>query len=252
MSIIHRAHRFIFLKSRKTAGTSLELHFIRNTVLGNDIWVTSRDGRPHGVAPKKRNCVIRFGDRRFFVTLPGAGRIGADISLIKQHQSAGELRRVIGDVLWNSCRKVVGVRNPWDNLLSYWRWSTRGREGRSAAVTTPFEDWAWAALSGDPKAIKSTGSIDVDKLLLSFVFDEGRPVIDVFVYFEAINDSLRHLAEILGVTIPELSFHAKTSERPDYRRYYSDSLAEAVADKYRRYLSLTGYSFDAPDRFGPG
>ena len=250
MSIVHRNHRFIFLKSRKTAGTSLELHFIKNTVLGTDVWATSRDGRHYGVAQRKRHCVLRVGARRFFLTVPGAGRIGNGRSLIKQHQGAEELRRVLGEGLWSSSRKAVGVRNPWDNLLSYWRWSVRGREGRSSSTATPFEDWAWAALSGDRKAIKSAGSIDINKLLLDFVFDGDEPVADVLLYFERLNDSLRQLAEILDVPIPELSMRTKASERPDYRPYYTDSLAEAVGRKYERYLRLTGYSFDAPQKFG--
>gem|GEM_PF-3384341 len=41
MTIVNRHHKFIYLKSMKTAGTSVEAHLLTQTSLGNDIYNTS-------------------------------------------------------------------------------------------------------------------------------------------------------------------------------------------------------------------
>ena len=74
------------------------------------------------------------------------------------------------------------------------------------------------------------------------------PVQLQFIFFEDIRSSLSALAEMIGQrekAFSNLSFHFKKAVRNrDYRTFYADQQAEAVAQAFRGYLERTGYSFD--------
>ena len=56
MTIIHRQHRFIYLKSAKTAGTSLEVHLLVRTALGGDLWSTASEILNYGLPRESPNA----------------------------------------------------------------------------------------------------------------------------------------------------------------------------------------------------
>ena len=109
--IVSHEHRFIFLKTRKTAGTSVEIALSR--ICGPDDIITpitetdeqlrkAAGGRPpqHYTAPP----------------LEIEGRA---------HMPASAVRRIVGTDVWESYFKFAIERNPWDAVVSLYYWRNR-------------------------------------------------------------------------------------------------------------------------------
>jgi hypothetical protein len=97
--IISHKYRFIFIKTYKTAGTSLEVylsHFCSDDDVFTEIFPPVSDHRP-------RNAESFYN-----------------------HMPAFEVRRRVGEAVWNSYFKFCIERNPWDKVLSFY-WMERFR-----------------------------------------------------------------------------------------------------------------------------
>lgn len=92
MMIVSHKYRFIFIKTRKTAGTSLEVFL--SSQCGPDDIVTPIE--PHVEPHQARN------HEGFF-----------------NHMQGHAIRTAIGDDCWHSYFRFCVERNPWDKTLSY-------------------------------------------------------------------------------------------------------------------------------------
>jgi hypothetical protein len=125
MIISHR-HRFIFLKTRKTAGTSIEIALSRicgaediiTPIMPEDEEIRQETG---GRGPQNHRLPYRA------YTLKDWGRL-----LIKgrrlqyyNHVTAKLVKQWIGDEIWNSYFKFAVERSPYDQAISRYFWRTR-------------------------------------------------------------------------------------------------------------------------------
>jgi sulfotransferase famil protein len=129
--IISHAHRYIFLKTNKTAGTSFEIALCKYCGAEDVITPISRDdesmraslghrGPQHYLAPLSdydlrdhfRRLVLRKPKRRYY-----------------NHITATEVRGFVGPDIWNGYFKFCFERHPYDRVLSlyYWRHRTEPR-----------------------------------------------------------------------------------------------------------------------------
>lgn len=248
MTIIHRQHRFIYLKSFKTAGTSIEAHLLKRTNLGGDLWSTSSEILNHGLPQKspatamfvRRGRIYALHRHSLFVRAwPAPWRLR-----IVEHQPAHDLKSQLGE-FWQRAIKVTSVRNPWDILVSGWQWRRDGRGGRAQPIDTGFHEWASAALSGDSDLQKRCGAYEARNLMHPFMLIDGRLAVDHFIRQEAINEGLDSLSERLGLKLGHITTREKPSNRTrDYRSCYSEDLADRVAEYFRDFIDITGYSFE--------
>jgi hypothetical protein len=92
MVISHR-YKFIFIKTVKTAGTSIEV-FLSDLCGPSDVLTPINPPVP---PHRPRNC-----------------------EGYRNHLTAQEVRSRIGEVVWNDYFTFCVERNPWDKVLSYW------------------------------------------------------------------------------------------------------------------------------------
>lgn len=248
MTVINRQHRFIYLKSRKSAGTSCEAHLLLNTALGNDIWHTAMDIEQYGLPVQSRRRILRLqGDQLRTASIPPAIYKVLPWSWtvhIGEHHEAKGLQGLLGD-FWNSACKVTNVRNPWDMMVSAWQWRRDGRGGTSTPITVEFEEWMNAAFSGDKEWMTRVYAYDPRVLLAPFVFVNGKCVVDVLIRQEAINDGLTELGTRLNLPLGSLAIRTKRSKRKaDFRSYYTDALIDKVNTAFADIIRITGYTFD--------
>ena len=231
MIISHR-YRFIFIKTRKTAGTSIEIflsalcapddivtpitepgHRSRNHAGLFDPLPEIRDGYP--VIGTVRDLLVR---RRFYNHIPG-GRIRA---------------RVLRPV-WADYFKFCVERNPWDKTLSHYAFVTRQDGGRPMT----FDEY----LAGDDLCVNLPAYTEPR--------DDGRLIVDEVLRYEALDDKLEKTFAMLGVPFRKpLSVTAKGSYRGDrrpYREVFSAAQRDRVQSAFRREIELHGYTFDGAD-----
>lgn len=126
MLICHR-HRFIFLKTQKTAGTAVEIALRQLMGPGDVITPISREderlsrqlGRP---GPRGFRAPLReYGGRDI-------GRLLGRLRLKKRfynHIPAAAVRAQLPEAIWRSYRKISIERNPFDKAISSYYWRTR-------------------------------------------------------------------------------------------------------------------------------
>ena len=97
--IISHKYKFIFIKTRKTAGTSIEV-FLSGVCGENDVV------GPLGPAEESHRP-------RNYKNLRG-------LNVHTEHAAAGRIKSCISKSVWNNYFKFCVERNPWDKAISYY------------------------------------------------------------------------------------------------------------------------------------
>ena len=117
MTIISHRHRFIFLKTRKTAGTSLEIWLSdklgpRDVIFGAEELAHIR--RPFMTT---MHSTTRFPELERWIKLRIKKGLGWRPFAIHEHMTAAEVLRVVGPRIWQSYTKICVERDPWDRFI---------------------------------------------------------------------------------------------------------------------------------------
>jgi hypothetical protein len=229
--IVSHAHRFIFLKTKKTAGTSTELAL--SAFCGPDDIIPplrKHEGLRRGEGPRNWQ---RTGPSRVWRQLVDVKLLGKRPDRIDYHphMSARDLRAAIGKACWNAYFKFVVERNPWDRQVSYWQFSR-------AKMNTP--DMSLRDSLQLPRArLKNPKYYMVDDEL----------VVDHVIRYEHLDADLAvvmsHLGLASALDLPRANGAYRKSG--DYRGHFDDETRDWVAQAYKTEIDLFGYRFETPD-----
>jgi len=230
--ILSHAHRFIFLKTKKTAGTSVELALSK--LCGPDDVVTPIAGKADVAASghEPRNFNIPAGERPWFS--PFKRLLGADdrhAGLVYwNHMTAEQVRNRAGAKVFGAYRKVSIERNPWDREVSYYFWLYKKPDKRPS-----FEEFVLTT-----KWRKPVNNYEIYSL-------RNRIVADVVLRYETLAEDFDAFVRELGVdevpALPSAKSVSRPSESRDYRSFYTDETRDAVGRIYRREIEAFGYRF---------
>jgi hypothetical protein len=231
MIISHR-HKFIFIKTHKTAGSSMEMAL--GPLCGPEDIITSMEDNEHTGIPRNyyadtfigrgyaksrlfRKCI----DRR-------SPLLGA---WYWEHMPASRVRELIGEEIWNSYYKFCFERNPWEKVVSYYNWKKHGQE----KDTPPFREYVLNKSHRLPR--------DGD-----LYFDGDVCMMDEVHDYKGFLKTFTSICEKLGIPYDGNMPREKTGviqEKSDYRDYYDDETKAKVAEWFSREIRLMGYQFDA-------
>lgn len=229
MIISHR-YRYIFFKTGKTAGTSIEIALSK--FCGPSDVITpiakldehQRAGLGYRGAQNHFIPFSRYSIQDWSRLLTSGKR-----ARFYNHISAREVLARVGSNIWTDYYKFCFERNPWDRVISHYYWHYQ-REPRP-----PIGDFI--------------NSRDLDMLTtrgFNIYTINGQTAVDRVCLYENLDKELEEVAERLG--LPErLSLPlAKGSARKD-RRHYRDVLSQAdgekIASMFARETALFGYRF---------
>jgi hypothetical protein len=229
--IISHKHRFIFIKTAKTAGTSIE--FALAPLCGPDDIVTPVSMKEEATRGDDgaRNWVVPLGRRPW--TWPIAKLFGRDPKwsgeVFYNHMGAARIRPLIGDAVWNSYYKVAVERNPWDREVSNYYFRIRRADPKPTFRDFVLKDEVHHRL-------KNFHAYTID----------GKVAVDRILRFENLKSELAEFLAHVGIDrMPELP-HQKGNLRPrgiPYRDYYDDETRAKVAAVYADEIRLMGYAF---------
>jgi hypothetical protein len=132
MIVSHR-HKFIFLKTRKTAGTSLEIALSKycgpEDVLApinfDEAMRKELSGRGAQNYAKPAWKMSPGQLYRYF-------RRGEQVQFFTEHMTAVAARKRLGAKVWDAYFKFTIVRNPFDRMLSRYFWTMKARPDNRA------------------------------------------------------------------------------------------------------------------------
>lgn len=250
MIISHR-HKFIYLKARKVAGTSVEVALAQHCGDGD-------------VVPP----IGAFNPKWDEYEYDHPGKIWRGYS---RHSPLISVRRHVGRTLWNSYFKFAVVRNPWDLVVSQYHWATRRHEentkegalGRSLKrfwtkpllVRNNFRAFARSLARSFLGMDVVTFEFFVRHILRyyppndRFYFDRSGSVgLDFLIRYESLQDDYASVCTRIGIPpsqLPALKTRGR-SERRHYSTYYDDRTRELVGKAYHRHVDHFDYRFEEP------
>lgn len=229
--IISHEHKFIFLKTKKTAGTSIELAL--SALCGPGDIITpltavdealrangrgAQNWRLHGWWQSPRPLF----KRRFL-------KFTAEDYGFYNHMPADEAKALLNDdKAWRSYFKFAFDRNPWDRQVSWYHHRYRRNDTPPPFATFIHEDRRARINNYE---IYSIG---------------GQPAVDFVGRFETLEQDLRHALGQVGLKLEAALPRAKATFRPNalpYRDYYDGDTSLIVGDWYKREIALLGYAF---------
>lgn len=238
--IISHQHRFIFLKTRKTAGTSIELALSR--FCGPDDIITAQDSEdaanPVNVALTRDEQLRKEKGYRppqhYHVPLLGYSARQWRRLLLKGIR-ARHKKHAPADAIaakwpaeWNTYFRFCVERNPWDKAVSLYYWFTGGRQYAAG----PMHE----VLARDPERVSNWHLYAID----------GRPAVDHVIRYEELDAELARIAERLGLPERIELPRAKGEFRQDRRSYREvvDPETKALIDRVcAQEIAYFGYRF---------
>lgn len=227
--IISHKYKFIFVKTVKTAGTSIEVflsqHCAENDIL-TPVW-------PHIEPHKARNFrgywnplpeVLEDGFRNTKNIL----KILKSKSRYHNHMSAAAIKLRTNRKIWNTYYKFCLDRNPWDKSLSHFHMLNTRSGGEMS-----FDEYL---KKGDfclnyPYYCDAKGGLLVDRV----------------IKYEELQSGLGKVFQQLGVPFEgSLGVRAKSDYRKNktpYQDVYTDEQKNKISEIFAKEIALHGYTF---------
>ena len=209
--IISHKHKFIYIKSNKTAGTSTEI-LLESFCDKTDIVTPHRENRK---TDKPRN----FQKYEF-----------------KNHRPAKFIKKKIGDEVLNSYFKFTNIRNPWDREVSgyFWQVDLSRKNSLFAANEVSFEGYLAMNIYNDYSR---------------YYRINGIPSVNDYIRYEHLVEDTHRILKKFNIDISDMNYPtAKTKSRAQskhihYTEYYDNKTREIIAEKYAKDIEYFGYKF---------
>jgi hypothetical protein len=228
--ILSHKYKFIFIKTAKTAGTSIEVFLSKHC--GPTDTLTPIEPPVEGHQPRNY--------RGFINPIPEIlERPGKIFSALRQsitsrekfyrHMPASEVRNRVPAEVWNTYSKFCVERNPWDKVLSHYHMHA-AREGGS--------------LSLDEYLARGRFPINYFR----YTDRAGTKIIvDRVIRYENLMDQLSEVFAQLNIPFEgTLGVAAKSEYRTDRRPYqqvFNDDQRRIVEKAFAKEIKLHGYRF---------
>lgn len=216
MLISHR-HRFIYLKTVKTAGTSVEAALQRFSV-------------PDDHPPIAETTPLIETDAG---VVGARGRFARE-TVWRNHMRAADLKARLDPGIWSGYFKFCNIRNPWDKTVSWFHFRHPEMKGKPQdEVVAAFRTW-----------LAGTSDIGMDNKVYMM---DGTSVVDDVIRYENMAGDFARLCTRLGLPaadIPHMKSQQRGSARIPYQAYYDAAAQRKVARRYDEAIKLFGWAFE--------
>lgn len=233
MIISHR-YQFIFIKTVKTAGTSLEIAL--SQFCGSDDIISPIEEeenekigatfRPDGTQASYRERPLRsytFAELRKRLTR-GKKRY------FKEHTDAARIQKAVDRNVWNGYLKFCVARNPFDRAVSLYHW--RRSRGKGYSNLSEF--------------VQSDAIHDLHRLGYDLYTIGGKVQADLICRYESLAQDLASVRQRLGLPQQLELPRANSGIRPsgsDYRQLLDAADRRRIETVTRPEIDLLGYQW---------
>lgn len=210
--IISHKHKFIFFKTRKTAGSSIQVALAEQC--GPEDIITGQYRL--GVDDNSHTAGLNMD--KFFTNHP--------------HPELKQVKAFLGEEIWNSYFKFAFVRNPFDIAVSRYHWNVKGKLGKTETSIKDFQSWV------------SSGKLLREDSAKLYIAENNNIALDFVGRYENLQEDLNFICKKLNlneINLPNLKsgFRDNTS----YTKFYNDEVKSTVSEFYKEDFNLLNYSF---------
>lgn len=231
MLVSHRK-KFIFTKTVKTAGTSVESYY-EPFCMPEDKWEES-------------HCRDEYVSDTGIIGYRGVGPSGC---VYFNHMPAAKIRDLIGEETWSNYFKFTVVRNPFSKLVSGWYHFHRPKVNSRSTLKSLVKNPAFLPFIFHGKRdiiefrswIERGGAIiDRDGYMI-----DGEVAVDYFIKQESLADDLEYVNSILGISkydrrVPNFKSGIRSSKFA-IRDFFDSKTEKLVREKYAWEFERFGY-----------
>jgi len=222
--LVSHKYEFIYTKTNKTAGTSVESFFERYC-MPTDAWELSYN---------RQETISEAG----IVGFRGMGR--PEDCRYWNHMPASLIKEKLGDDTWERYFKFCVVRNPFDKTVSQFYFQRRLQHEKEQKADTidlekerqEFEEWL----------IGANIAHDRDKYTIN-----GEFCLDDVIRYENLQQDVNRICDVLSIACGPAGLTSFMGGiRPDHattESLYSDKSKQIVEEKYSFELEYFNYSF---------
>lgn len=214
--IISPGRKYVFVHIPKTGGTSLALA-LEGRAMKDDILI--------GDTPKAKRRKGRLRD------VQTRGRLW-------KHSTLADIDGLVSLAQLDALFAFTLVRNPWDRAVSYYHWlQTQSFEHSAVALSRSHDFEGFITHPSTMAAFQRTPAISY------LTRADGSEQTALCIRLEYLMQDAEPLFDHLGFRL-DLPHENRSDRRVDYRSYYSDQSAEAVAKSCAADIARFGYRFD--------
>ena len=214
MVLISHKYKFIYLKNYKVASTSVESFFGQYCI--------------------NPSLNYSFEDNQS-VIISEYGIIGSRIISDKiwyNHNPACDIKRDLGEDIFNTYFKFCVIRNPYDYMVSSYYWDYRNNY-------RPIKSFKQYVIDYTISDIRNN---------LNRLFIDDKEVCNAYIRYESLEEDIKKIIctlEITDYNISKLPNH-KSGYRPKgthYREYYDEETRNLVYNLFKTEIDMFGYEF---------
>jgi hypothetical protein len=241
--ILNHQYRFLFIKTRKTGGSSVEVGLSRICGPG-DIVTPLAEKRGEEALRRREGGCLPTGWEKPFAAHRGLREWrrlllkGERAPRFRSHATAGELTRLLPREVWGSYFKFTIERNPWDRAVSRYWWQRYRFEQRGKSGFPPLGEYLAYLEHERPHWLSNWGHYTIDDEI----------VVDRVLFYEELSASIDRLRGELGIegdiSLPRE--RAKGAHRPSgqsYRDVLGPDEKQLVERVCAREIEAFGYRF---------
>ena len=208
--IISYRHGFIFVRTRKTASSTIE-RTLRKVLGPDDMFVSHKN-------------LVKGSEEEIVDGLPTANIFG--------HMTLQEIRPLVSADFWQTAYKFTSERHPYEKAVSlaYYNYGRRDEKGRD----TPEEFSEYL-----DKTVRRGSYRGFDHYTIG-----GKVAVDDFIRFERLDADMRRIGDRLGFAVPPELPQKKSAYRSDRRparEILSQDQKSCVQEHCREEFELLGY-----------
>lgn len=235
MVLVSHIYKFIYIKNRKCASTSVEAFFTQYCLptTKNSITINPSTRKPQIVKNNrkyntKNNIHTQDAHNEHISKFGIIGRRGRGHEIGRgwvNHISAKNIQTKLGEKIFNKYYKFSVVRNPYDKMVSMYFWAHK-QDKQS------FNDFCKTS--------------NVNNLSIHTIDDICS--CDVYIRFEHLHEDIKKVCEYLQLpnyNINNLPTHKSNTRKnkKHYREYYDEETRNIVYESHKKEFELFGYTF---------
>lgn len=208
---ISREKKIIFVHIPKTAGSSIE----------KALQIYGIDNRGSNTYSSQ----ILFGQYRC-----------QDKIYFAQHLYAKEIKKEVGGNFYDNCFSFTFVRNPYERIVSEYIYT-------KLHTKMNFAQFVHDVVVKNNKLPLKKDRDRHCKNQKSFILGKnGKILVDFVGRYERLNDDLKKIQKITGISFKNL-LHINKTRKKNYKSYYDDETKKIIAKVYKEDLEMFGYDF---------